>query len=120
MDAELQELLPSLSVTIAFAISLMVVARQEDGYQWWKALMVVVFGAVTGVGSELAIQAAGTPLLQTVLAVFSLLAVVAAITLPARFWLLMSWRDSLLVGLGYVFAQAVVSVGLVFLQDHSF
>ncbi|RFC46216.1 MAG: hypothetical protein DVB23_001706 [Verrucomicrobia bacterium] len=120
MDAELQELLPSLGVTVSFAICLMFVARQEEGYRWWKALLIVFCGALTGIVSELAIQSAGSPILQTVLAVLSLVAVVAAIALPGKFWLLMSWRDAILVGIGYVLAQAAVSVALIYLQDHAF
>ncbi len=119
MGAELQELLPSLSVTAAFAVCLAVVARQEEGYTWWKAVAVVLAGAIAGVGAELIIGLAGNPGIQTALAALSLLVVVAAITLPARFWMLMSWRDSILVGVGYVLAQAAVSVALIYFQDHA-
>jgi hypothetical protein len=119
MGAELQELLPSLSVTAAFAVCLAVVARQEEGYSWWKAVAVVLAGAATGVGTELVIGLAGAPALQTALAILGLLAVVAAIALPARFWMLMSWRDATLVGVGYVLAQAAVSIALIYFQDHA-
>lgn len=122
MGAELKELLPSpssLAVTAAFALCLVVVARREEGYTWWKAVLVVVAGALTAHGTGLLVETIGPLWLLITAAVLSLFAVVAAIALGGRFWLQMTWRDALLVGLGYLLAQTGASFALTYFGSHA-
>ena len=117
---ELQELIPSLATTAVFAICLVVIARREEGYTWWKAALIPFAGALTGVLTELLIGVIESPVLQTVVAIVSLLAVIAVMAVLAHRVLLMSWRDASLLGLGYVLVQAAVSFGLLYFEDHQF
>ena len=117
---ELQELIPSLATTTVFAICLVVIARSEEGYTWWKAALVPFAGALTGVLTELLIGVIDSPVLKTVVAIISLFAVIAVIAILAHRALLMSWRDGSLLGVGYVVVQAAVSFGLLYFEDHQF
>jgi hypothetical protein len=113
---EIQEMLPSLTVTALFAAALLVVARREEAYAWWKALLAPVAGQASALGLSL-LAASVPPSVGIILAWGSLLLVAAVIALACR-WMRMGWRDAVLVGVFFVVVQFAVSQAGAYLLRH--
>jgi len=104
----LQEILPSLLATAIFALCLVFVARQEEAYAWWKAVVIPVAGALILIGTELLIGVVPVEILRISIAWLSIPLVIGGVAGLSRVLLQMSWRDSSLVGVAYAIAQAAV------------
>jgi membrane-bound ClpP family serine protease len=115
---ELQQLLPSLSATVAFALCLVFVTRQEEGYVWWKAILIPIAGALLLLGFELIEGIIPIEAVRIAVAWFSIFAVIGGVSLLARNLLQMSWRDAALVGVAYAVAQAAVFFAQIYFSTH--
>ncbi len=103
----MQAFVPTILTTIMFAAAFLVVARREEGYTWWKALLVPLAGALTGILTGLGIEALPSGM-RLASAWASLLLVAAVVAFGCR-WMLMSWRDAALIGVGFVLMQFFVA-----------
>jgi hypothetical protein len=104
----LQEILPSLLATAVFALCLVFVARQEEAYAWWKAVVIPLAGALILIGTEMLVGVVPSETLRIGIAWLSIFLVIGGVTGLARILLQMSWRDASLVGVAYAIAQAAV------------
>ena len=104
----LQEILPSLLATAIFALCLVFVARQEEAYAWWKAVVIPVAGALILIGAELLTGVVPVEMVRISIAWLTIPLVIAGVAGLSRILLQMSWRDASLVGVAYAIAQAAV------------
>jgi membrane-bound ClpP family serine protease len=115
---DLQELLPSLTATVAFALCLVFVTRQEEAYAWWKALVIPLAGALILLGSELIEGMIPIEGVRITIAWLSIFAVIAGVTVLSRNLLQMSWRDAFFVGIAYAVVQAAVFFAQLYFSTH--
>jgi len=111
---EFQELIPSLTVTAFFTLALLFVARQEEGYTWWKAVAATFAGQGIAIAFGIGIEALPS-VVGRILAWASLPVIAAAVALGCR-WMRMSWRDGSVVGASFVIIHFLVSLAGVFVQ----